>query len=70
MPALPCRKCGTPLKAGGTARNPEFPFCSLRCRNADLSAWVNEDYAIAAPPTSEQDVDDLIDRLEQEQSGE
>lgn len=69
VPAMPCRKCGKQLKAGGTARNPEFPFCSLRCRNADLGAWVSEDYSIAAPPTSEQDVDELIDKLERDQAG-
>jgi len=69
VPSIPCRKCGKKLKAGGTACNAFFPFCSERCRNADLSGWVNGEYAVEAPPTSQQDVDALIERLEQEQAG-
>ena len=46
VPAMPCRTCGKQLLAGGTACNPAFPFCSDRCRNADLSGWVNEEYGI------------------------
>ncbi len=33
------------------------PFCSERCRNADLGAWANEDYRVpaqAAPDTEAQ----------------
>jgi endogenous inhibitor of DNA gyrase (YacG/DUF329 family) len=67
VPVMPCRKCGTKLRAGGTARNPAFPFCSERCRDSDLGAWVNEGYSIAAPPTSPEEIDALIDQLEQGQ---
>jgi len=31
------------------------PFCSERCRMADLGRWLSEDYRIAADPDEEQD---------------
>lgn len=27
----------------------EFPFCSKRCRQADLGRWFNEQYMISRP---------------------
>lgn len=35
-------KQGTPLPKN-------FPFCSTRCKAADLSKWINEEYAIRTP---------------------
>lgn len=35
-------KQGTPLPKN-------FPFCSERCKAADLSKWLNEEYTISAP---------------------
>ena len=32
--------------------NPFRPFCSERCRGADLGAWASEDYRVPARPTS------------------
>ncbi len=40
----PCPECGNP----STREN--YPFCSDRCRNVDLSRWLNGSYAI---PVSE-----------------
>ena len=37
--------------------NPSRPFCSERCRNADLGAWASEGYRVLARP-SEQDAED------------
>ena len=29
--------------------NPEFPFCSGRCRIIDLGNWASEEYKIPSP---------------------
>jgi len=33
------------------------PFCSERCRNADLARWADGRYSIAAEPVPEADTD-------------
>ncbi len=30
-------------------KNPEFPFCSERCRMVDLGNWASEKYVIPGP---------------------
>jgi hypothetical protein len=47
---LPCPTCKKPTAF--TAGNPWRPFCSERCRSADLGAWAAESYRVAAesPP--------------------
>jgi uncharacterized protein len=43
--------------------DPEFPFCSERCRIIDLGNWASEKYVVstpaqsAAPPESDEDGD-------------
>jgi endogenous inhibitor of DNA gyrase (YacG/DUF329 family) len=32
--------------------NPFRPFCSERCRLADLGAWASEGYRVGAPPST------------------
>jgi uncharacterized protein len=50
-----CPKCGD--RALYAAENPARPFCSLRCRHADLGAWASEDYRVAqVPPTDSDDI--------------
>lgn len=46
--------------------DPEFPFCSERCRNDDLGNWVYGRYRVPAPMTDEEEVPDQIagDELE------
>ena len=39
-----CSMCGKP--AGPRPENQAFPFCSERCRMADLGRWLDEDYRI------------------------
>ena len=34
--------------------DPEFPFCSERCRILDLGNWAAEKYAIPSPPDPSQ----------------
>jgi endogenous inhibitor of DNA gyrase (YacG/DUF329 family) len=40
----------------GDTTNPFRPFCSERCRSADLGNWLNASYRILAP-VSEEDLD-------------
>ncbi|HEX5320422.1 MAG TPA: DNA gyrase inhibitor YacG [Stellaceae bacterium] len=45
----PCPRCGKP------AAPRHRPFCSARCRDLDLGAWLNGNYRIAADdPDDEQ----------------
>lgn len=45
-----------------TARDPEFPFCSDRCRTIDLGKWASGAYRISSPVV-DPDVLEGIDRL-------
>ena len=47
-----CSMCGTTYDfvwKQGTPLPKNFPFCSTRCKAADLSKWINEEYAISTP---------------------
>jgi uncharacterized protein len=48
---LRCPICKKPVKS----RDPEFPFCSDRCRRIDLGKWASGAYVIAAPVTDTSD---------------
>ena len=38
--------------------NPNRPFCSARCKNADFGAWASESYRVPArPPVEGEDPD-------------
>jgi hypothetical protein len=39
------------------ARNESFPFCSARCKQVDLHAWLHEQYRVPAEETPEDDVE-------------
>jgi endogenous inhibitor of DNA gyrase (YacG/DUF329 family) len=56
----PCPICKT---VSDSARNPEFPFCSDRCRLRDLGNWATEKYVVSEPVFDEdgQDIDDTPD---------
>jgi tRNA threonylcarbamoyladenosine biosynthesis protein TsaE len=41
----PCRTCGKPIDAGLRT----WPFCSDRCRMADLGAWFKGGYKVSRP---------------------
>jgi endogenous inhibitor of DNA gyrase (YacG/DUF329 family) len=48
----PCPRCGAPVSWGPDAR--WRPFCSERCKVADLGDWASERYRIpAADPPDE-----------------
>lgn len=50
-----CPTCRRALE-GTRADFPALPFCSARCRSAELGSWLNESYRISAP-ASEEDLD-------------
>lgn len=41
---MKCLTCGAKIK--DLKENKWFPFCSERCKMADLYSWFNEDYYI------------------------
>jgi len=41
-----CPRCGRPTPFEG---NPYRPFCSRRCKMADLDAWFRGEYKISSP---------------------
>lgn len=51
-----CRTCGASLPAGS-----RMPFCSARCRDADLGRWLGERYRVPRA-LREEDWDDIGER--------
>ncbi|QNN25057.1 tRNA (adenosine(37)-N6)-threonylcarbamoyltransferase complex ATPase subunit type 1 TsaE [Planctomycetales bacterium ZRK34] len=47
----PCPSCGSSVDDAV----PTFPFCSSRCKMADLNKWFSGDYSISRPLTAEDD---------------
>lgn len=43
---MKCPICKQPVEAG----NPEYPFCSQRCRTIDLGNWASGKYVVPGPP--------------------
>jgi endogenous inhibitor of DNA gyrase (YacG/DUF329 family) len=60
---LRCPICKKIVKSG----DPEFPFCSDRCRTIDLGKWASGAYVIASPIT---DADEQIRESTPEDSDE
>lgn len=53
--SIPCPQCGS------DAMKPHTPFCSRRCAQLDLGAWLNEDYRVPAHEAQEDaDLDALL----------
>jgi uncharacterized protein len=52
-----CPICKTPTDS---VANPDFPFCSERCRLLDLGNWAAEKYVVSEPVFDEDD-EELID---------
>jgi endogenous inhibitor of DNA gyrase (YacG/DUF329 family) len=54
VPRVACPTCGASV-----AWRPESrfrPFCSERCKMADLGAWANEEYRVPVAPDEPDDV--------------
>jgi len=50
---VPCPNCRKPALFG--AANPWRPFCSERCRSADLGAWASERFRVPVQAPTEDD---------------
>jgi len=42
---LQCPTCKAPVKS----TDPQFPFCSERCRLIDLGKWASDAYVVSSP---------------------
>ena len=47
--------------------DPDFPFCSERCRLIDLGKWASGGYVISSPITDPEDIETLQRAHEQDQ---
>ncbi len=50
MPTVRCPICDRPFQP---EQSPAMPFCSHRCRLADLNRWFEEDYGLDVDPEDE-----------------
>jgi endogenous inhibitor of DNA gyrase (YacG/DUF329 family) len=55
VPKIVCPTCKAVLTAPRSALA-TWPFCSPRCRSADLGSWLTDAYRISSP-LSEEDLD-------------
>jgi uncharacterized protein len=60
---LVCPVCKKPVRN----TDPDFPFCSERCRLIDLGKWASDAYVISSPT---QDVSDSVPDFPQKRSDE
>jgi endogenous inhibitor of DNA gyrase (YacG/DUF329 family) len=51
-----CPTCKGPRKP--QAQNATFPFCSARCKLADLGNWLSGRYAVGGEPAHDEGEDD------------
>ncbi len=51
-----------------TLKDPEFPFCSERCRTIDLGKWASGAYRISSPVLDPELLDDM-DEIRKRSSG-
>jgi len=59
---LRCPNCKKPVKT----KDPDFPFCSERCRVIDLGKWASGAYVISSPV---KDTSDAIEEASSNDSG-
>jgi endogenous inhibitor of DNA gyrase (YacG/DUF329 family) len=58
MPRKRIAKVGCPIcKKQVNSTDPDFPFCSERCRTIDLGKWASGGYVISSPV---KDAEELI----------
>ena len=58
---LRCPTCKNAVKS----TDPEFPFCSQRCRLIDLGKWASGQYVISSPLLDTSDASERPDRDEE-----
>ena len=52
-------RCPICKKPTGSDANPEFPFCSERCKLYDLGNWSSEKYVISEPANDDTLFEDI-----------
>ena len=57
---MKCPICKKDVQPG----DPEFPFCSERCRIIDLGNWAAEKYVVSTPASSQPKTDDGDDEAQ------
>jgi endogenous inhibitor of DNA gyrase (YacG/DUF329 family) len=60
--SLRCPSCRTLVLRD----DPDFPFCSERCRLIDLGKWASGAYVISSPITDPEDIE-RVERKQEEQ---
>jgi len=50
--------CPICQKPSNSDENPDFPFCSERCKLLDLGNWASEKYVVSEPVIDEDSLDD------------
>ena len=62
---IPCPGCGKQQQVASTTDLPDFPFCSVRCREGDAGRWILGAYQIVeetgADPAMQPSLSDLAD---------
>jgi len=53
-----CPNCKKKVEAESLSAHPHFPFCSERCRFADLDRWFEGDYVVPGDAPGEESADD------------
>jgi len=68
MPRKRSLKLRCPIcKNAVTRTDPEFPFCSERCRTVDLGKWASGAYVISSPVSDTSDgVDESLPNSEED----
>ena len=54
-----CPYCRTQIEVASPADLPHLPFCSERCKMADLHGWLTDQYVISRP-ADEAEIDETI----------
>lgn len=49
MPTHRCPTCGKAFRYAAVEAHPTYPFCSERCRTAELGAWLDGRYVVSRP---------------------
>jgi endogenous inhibitor of DNA gyrase (YacG/DUF329 family) len=62
--------CGRTFTYDPSALPASFPFCSRRCKEADLGMWVTEEYRVPASPATDEELSELDLGGEQDQPAE
>ena len=57
---MKCPICKKDVQPG----DPEFPFCSERCRIIDLGNWAAEKYVVSTPASPQPKTDDGDDEAQ------